>query len=91
MRKTAIMRNAKTLRKQKDPIYVNDHLTKLNAHIFACVRKKQKDIVTSTWTRDGNIFYRDVNEMVHKVSQDQFQYWLELPWPSTQQSRDSAY
>ena len=83
MTKTKIMRNAKALRTLKDPVYVNDHLTKLNTTILACVRKKQRDIVVSTWSREGNVYYRDVNEIVHKVVQDQYQYWLDLPWPST--------
>ncbi|KAH3883441.1 hypothetical protein DPMN_007396 [Dreissena polymorpha] len=83
MQRSYIMRHAKHLRKQSAPIYVHDHLTKLNAHVFACVRKKQTDIVTSAWSRDGVIYYRDVNEHIHKVSPEQFHYWLDLPWPTS--------
>ncbi|KAH3827746.1 hypothetical protein DPMN_129688 [Dreissena polymorpha] len=40
MKRSCIMQKAKHLRKLNSPIYVNDHLTKFNAHVFACVRKK---------------------------------------------------
>ncbi|KAH3827511.1 hypothetical protein DPMN_129447 [Dreissena polymorpha] len=40
MKRSCIMQQAKHLRKLNSPIYVNDHLTKFNAHVFACVRKK---------------------------------------------------
>ncbi|XP_052261760.1 myosin-6-like [Dreissena polymorpha] len=82
MRRHQIMQAAKLLRKKAQPVYVNDHLTKLNAEVFASVRRKQSDIVKSTWTREGAIFYRDVNEQTHKVNTEQYRFWLDLPWPN---------
>ncbi|KAH3778976.1 hypothetical protein DPMN_180455 [Dreissena polymorpha] len=82
MRRHQIIQAAKLLRKKAQPVYVNDHLTNLNAEVFASVRRKQSDIVKSTWTREGAIFYRDVNEQTNKVNTDQYRFWLDLPWPN---------
>ncbi|KAH3719231.1 hypothetical protein DPMN_062063 [Dreissena polymorpha] len=40
MRRNQIMKAAKILRSKPKPVYVNDHLTRTNAEVFACVRKK---------------------------------------------------
>ncbi|KAH3893307.1 hypothetical protein DPMN_017454 [Dreissena polymorpha] len=42
IKRSKIMQSAKILRRQKTPLYINDHLTKLYNHILACVRKKTK-------------------------------------------------
>ncbi|KAH3725037.1 hypothetical protein DPMN_050866 [Dreissena polymorpha] len=81
MRRNQIMQAAKILRTKPKPVYVNDHLTRTNAEVFACVRKKQSDIVKLSWTREGTIFYRDINDQTHKVNAEQYRFWLDLPWP----------
>ncbi len=64
-KRNTIMKAAKILRSKQKPVYVNDHLTRTNAEVFACVRKKQSDIVKSSCTREGTIFYRDINDQTH--------------------------
>ncbi|KAH3821555.1 hypothetical protein DPMN_123319 [Dreissena polymorpha] len=74
MRRNQIMQAAKILRAKPKPVYVNDHLTRTNAEVFACVRKKQSDIVKSSWTRERTIFYRDINDQTHKVNAEQYRF-----------------
>ncbi|KAH3898068.1 hypothetical protein DPMN_022265 [Dreissena polymorpha] len=81
MRRNQIMKAAKILRSKPKPVYVNDHLMKTHAEVFACVRKKQSDIVKSSSTREGTIVYRDINDQTHKVNAEQYRFWLDLPWP----------
>lgn len=55
-----------------DPVYINEHLTRSNASLFAEARKMVKNkSITSTWTRGGLVYIRrseDPNEKPRKVS-----------------------
>lgn len=79
MKKIHIMKKKKELRATK--IYVREHLTKLNQTVVTCVRVKMKDIVKSVWTKEGAIYYKDVNDQSHEVKFKNFTYWMNLPWP----------
>lgn len=79
MTKINIMTRKKALRGKH--IFINDDLTKLNQAVFKSVRVKNKDHVSSAWTQDGVIKYRDHNDHIQTVNYTNFHYWLNLPWP----------
>lgn len=83
------MTKQEILRKKKifgpDKVYINEDLTKTNRAVLQSVRLKQKDFVQGAWSRDGTIYYRDINEMTHQVKFSSYKYWMELPWPERKQ------
>jgi hypothetical protein len=78
--KVDILKNRKLLK--GSGIYVNEDLTRLNQHVFTCIRKKLSDEVEGVWTRNGNIFYKNKMGSVHRVHSDEYQTWIDLPWPT---------
>lgn len=77
--KQHILRNKKVL--HSDRIFINEDLTKMNRAVLQSVRLKQKDFIQAAWSREGIIYYRDVNEMIQPVRYKNFKYWLDIPWP----------
>lgn len=65
----------KTLRSLSAPtnkqrIFINEHLTRLNAHIFAGTRKLVREKkLHSTWTSGGFVFVRSTNSLDEKPAQ----------------------
>lgn len=56
----------------REKIYINEHLTKFSAHLYASVRKLVKEkVVASTWTYGGFVFAKkttDPNATLFKIS-----------------------
>ncbi|KAH3880540.1 hypothetical protein DPMN_004456 [Dreissena polymorpha] len=81
--KDKIIRNRKLLKNSN--VYVNEDLTKINLQVLMCVKKKMMDEVKDAWTSNGIIKYRDQMGHVRSVKQDEYQEWLDLPWPNRRQ------
>lgn len=76
-----ILRNRKLLKGSR--IFINEDLTRLNSSVFMCVKKKMPDEVSQVWTRNGTILYRNHTNNIHSVKFEEFDQWLDLPWPGT--------
>ena len=74
-----VLREGRTLR--KSGIFTREDLTPLNLEVFMSVKRKMTDEVSSVWTRNGAIFYKNVHEQVTRVDFEDYQTWLDLPWP----------
>ncbi|KAH3874886.1 hypothetical protein DPMN_038141 [Dreissena polymorpha] len=79
MTRNRILRQGKVLRSQN--LFVREDLTPLNLEVFMSVKRKMKDEVKSVWSRNGYISYKDTRDVVHHVEWDDYQHWLDLPWP----------
>lgn len=79
--KEAVMKNRKLLK--GSGIFINDDLTRTNFQVLMCVKKKQKDEVKEAWSVNGKILYRSFAGHVHVVKFEEYEHWLELPWPQT--------
>ncbi|XP_052785515.1 uncharacterized protein LOC128226317 [Mya arenaria] len=77
--KMCIMRNRRNLR--GTGVFVNDDLTQLNLHVLMCVKKKMIDEVSEAWFSRGKIFYKNSNGQVHLVKYEDYDHWIDLPWP----------
>lgn len=77
--KVEILKRRKMLKGSS--IYVNEDLTRVNQEVLSCVRKKQRDEISSVWSRDGKIFYKNKMGSIHKVHFRDYSHWLGLPWP----------
>jgi len=63
---------------------VYEDLTKLNYEVLASTRKKRPDKVKDSWSVGGKIFIKlKANDAIEKLKFEDFQEWLELPWPQT--------
>jgi len=61
--KVQMMQKKKILRTSQKDIYINEALTPSRAKLFSDARKLVKDkVIKSTWTRDGQIFTRDLDD-----------------------------
>lgn len=76
--KDCIMRNRKLLK--GSGIFIND-LTRTNFHVLMCVKRKMKDGVKEAWTTNGKILYRNCAGQVHVVEFEDYEHWMDLPWP----------
>ncbi|XP_052778746.1 putative leucine-rich repeat-containing protein DDB_G0290503 [Mya arenaria] len=81
MKRDSVMRNKRSLR--GSGIWLFDDLTKLNHEVFMSVRHKMKDEVDQAWISNGKILYRDKSGKVIRVDYDDYDSWLDLPWPNT--------
>jgi len=65
-------------------VAVYEDLTRLNSEVLACTRKKLPDEVNDSWSVNGNIFVKwKANEKIDRLKFEEFQRWLDLPWPET--------
>ena len=72
MTKIRIMRIKKTFKGKN--IYINEDMTRVNQEVFSCMRKKKKESVSSVWTQDGVIRYRDYTDHIQLVNYTNFKY-----------------
>lgn len=78
--KIDILKNRRNLKGKG--IFINENLSKLNFTVYMCVKRKMKDEVSQVWTRNGTIMYRDKADGVHTVKFEDYDEWLDLPWPA---------
>jgi len=78
MSKRKMLRNA--------GVFVRDDLTPLNNQVFMSVKKKMPDEVQSVWWQNDSIFYRDRMDNKVRVDWEDYNHWLELPWPTTRRN-----
>jgi hypothetical protein len=76
--KDAIMRRKKNLPK---PLFVSEDLTKRNHHVLMCVKNKMPDEVDKCWTLNGKIYYKDKVGNIKQVHYNDYENWIDLPWP----------
>ena len=77
-RKTKLMilnakKNSRNFKYKNNDIFINDHLSPSNRHLFALASKKKRDLgYKFLWTRDGAIFLRkdDSSPVINVVSED---------------------
>ncbi|KAH3736964.1 hypothetical protein DPMN_043540 [Dreissena polymorpha] len=60
-------------------IFIREDLTPLNLEVFMSVKRKMTDEVSSVWTRNVAIFYKNVHEQVTRVDFEDYQTWLDRP------------
>lgn len=75
-----VIRSRKLFR--DDSIYLNEDLTKLTETVLMSVKRKMTDEVHAVWSRDCKIYYKNKFGTVHQVKQNDYQTWLDLPWPA---------
>ena len=63
------------------PIFITEDLTKLNHQVYLSVKSKQPDEIERCWTTSGDIYYRNKVGNVHKVEYNDYDMWLDMPWP----------
>lgn len=73
-----VLRHKKSLPKN---IFVNEDLTRTNHLVLMCMKKKLPDEVDTSWTMNGDVFYRNKMGNVHKVQYREYNSWFDLPWP----------
>ena len=78
--KIDIMRNRKQLK--GSGVYINDDLTRLNLEVLMSVKKKMPDEVQEAWTNNGRILMKNTYGRISEVRFEDFDHWLELPWPT---------
>ncbi|KAH3715146.1 hypothetical protein DPMN_057852 [Dreissena polymorpha] len=79
MTRNRVLRQSKLLRAKG--VFVREDLTPLNHEVFMSVKRKMSDEVKSVWSRNGAISYKDARDLVHCVEWEDYQHWLDLPWP----------
>lgn len=79
--KESILRNRKALK--GTGIFINEDLTQLNQQVFMSVKKKLPGEVSSVFSRNGVIKYVTRNNEVKPVLYQDYQRWLDLPWPNS--------
>ena len=62
-------------------IFLNEDLTHLNQTVLLSVRKKTPDEVEDAWYSNGKIFKKDKMNDVTIVPFEEYQDWLDLPFP----------
>ena len=82
--KNEIMSKRKMLRNAG--VFLRDDLTPLNNQVFMSVKKKMPDEVKSVWWQNGGIFYRDRMDRKVRVTWEDYDHWLDLPWPTSQRN-----
>jgi len=82
--KNEIMSKRKMLRNAG--VFLRDDLTPLNNQVFMSVKKKMPDEVKSVWWQNGSIFYRDRMDRKIRVTWEDYDHWLDLPWPTSQRN-----
>lgn len=78
--KTEILRQRKMVR--NTGIYIKEDLTRTNQYVLSCLRKKLPDEVASAWSRNGILFYKNKTDSIYRVNFDDYQTWIDLPWPA---------
>ncbi|KAH3811677.1 hypothetical protein DPMN_140089 [Dreissena polymorpha] len=66
---------------RKTGIFIREGFKPLNLEVFMSIKRKMTDEVSSVWTRNGVIFFRNAQEQVTRVDFEDYQTWLDLPWP----------
>ncbi len=79
--KESILRTRKALK--GTGIFINEDLTQLNQQVFMSVKKKLPGEVSSVFSRNGVIKYVTRNNEVKPVLYQDYQRWLDLPWPNS--------
>lgn len=66
-KKYEVMKAKSTLKGKN--IYINDHLTRLNAEVFKKTRElKKQNKLEATWTRNGKVFIKRTNGKIAEVA-----------------------
>ncbi|KAH3882949.1 hypothetical protein DPMN_006896 [Dreissena polymorpha] len=76
--RNSVLKQGRVLR--QSGIFVREDLTPLNLEVFMSVKRKMSDEVSSVWTRNGVIFFKNTQEQVTRVHYEDYQTWLDLPW-----------
>ena len=87
--KDMILRNAKNLK--GTGIFVNEDLTRKNQHVLMCMKKKSPDDVQIAWSRNGSLFYKDKQDHIKFVPYEEYQDWVDLPWPKKISNKTDTY
>ena len=67
--KETILSARKTLRNDKKPIFINEHLTKTAAELYSIARKALKDKkIVSTWTYNGQVYTRSSSDTTNPLN-----------------------
>ncbi|KAH3697047.1 hypothetical protein DPMN_084532 [Dreissena polymorpha] len=69
--RNTVLREGRTLR--QSGIFIREELTPLNLEVYMSVKRKMTDEVSSVWTRNGAIFYKNVQEQVTRVDFEDYQ------------------
>lgn len=64
-------------------IYVNEDLTRINQEALMSVKKKDPTHIKNAWTRGGKIKYETKEGDFHTLRYEDYQSWLDMPWPAT--------
>ena len=64
-------------------VFINEDLTPLNLEVLMSVKKKMPDEVRDAWASNGRIMMKNAYGRVSEISFDDYEHWLELPWPNT--------
>ncbi|KAH3859880.1 hypothetical protein DPMN_102705 [Dreissena polymorpha] len=80
MTRNRVLRQSKLLRAKG--VFVREDITPLNYEVFMSVKRKMSDEVKSVWSRNCAISYKDARDVVHRVEWEDYQHWLDLPWPN---------
>ena len=79
MTRDTVWQNRRLLTRSR--VYVNEDLTKVNAYVMTCIRKKLPEEVESTWSNNGRIFFKNKSGSSHEVTYKDFNHWRGLDWP----------
>ena len=51
-------------------------------------KNKSKNGIKQTWSKNGNLFFKNEHDNVHQVTFDEYQYWLAME-PQVNRTEDA--